>query len=150
MKNYLYRGVSCNLDVKLGGKLVPKRQETFLHEFTADTTEITCDNNKITIGPSQVNAVHWHQASQKGYSTSGISTTPHKERARIYAQGVNGDKSGYIYTLNRDQFSVNGVSEYIVSDYVTHPAVPEDDEVILVAINTTYIPEAIIISIEMA
>ena len=144
-KKYLYRGVSVSHDGKCEAKLSPKLNAPFIHEFNASTTEVLASDTRVTMGPSEINAVHLHQASQKGYPTSGISTTPHKDRARVYAQGVNEDLPGYIYTLDRDKFAVNGISEYIVSDYVANPAVPQDDEVILVAQDLSCIPEAVII-----
>lgn len=147
-RQYLYRGVSEELDLRLEGKLIPKIQGPFVYEWTCDTTEFTWDNTTVTIGPSEANAVHWHQASQRGYPTSGISTTPYKEKAHLYAKGPTGNKSGYIYTIDRNKLVENGIREFIVSEYVTHPAIPEDEEVILVADGEWEIPAEVILKKE--
>ena len=47
------------------------------------------------MAPSEVNAVHRHQLSQKGYPTSGISTSPIFEVAKQYAKGKAGNLKGY-------------------------------------------------------
>jgi len=129
---YLFRGVSADLDSQLKGKLKPKQHGTFAYEFTADTTEITCDNDRITMAPSEVNAVHRHQLSQKGYPTSGISTSPIFEVAKQYAKGKAGNLTGYVYKIDRELLESLGVKEFIVADLVANPAVPEDEEVVLV------------------
>jgi len=145
MTDHLYRGVSVELDSKLFGKLIPKQQGKFLYEFTADETGVTCDYSKVTIGSSIVNAVHRHQLLQKGYPTSGISTTPKFDRAKMYAKGIQGNEEGYVYKLNRSLLASLGVKEHVVSEFVTHPAVPEDEEVILCSDEGVEIPSQIII-----
>ncbi len=52
-----------------------------------------------------------------------------------------------IYKIDRLLLEVNGVTEFVVSDYVTCPSIPEDDEVILVEKNYGTLPEAIIIEL---
>jgi hypothetical protein len=145
MSRYLYRGVNAKLDAELDGRLRPKRQGEFLYEFTADCTEITCDCDRITIHPSNINAVHRHQLLQKGYPTSGISTTPKFVVAKQYAKGSCEGLGGFVYKIDREMLPKAGVSEYIVSDYVANPAVPGDDEVILVTSDGKELPENIVV-----
>jgi hypothetical protein len=145
MSRYLYRGVSVELDFELCGKLKPKQQGEFLYEFTADSTELTCDNGRITLVSSEVNAVHRHQLLQKGYPTSGISTSPRFEVARKYAKGILGYMEGYIYKIDRSLLPSMGIMEYVVSEFVANPAVPEDEEVILVSDDGGELSENIII-----
>ena len=129
----LFRGVSLSMHLGSEGRIAPKRQGAFEHEFTCDSTLITMDNSLVTIGPSEVNAVHWHQFAQDHHPTSGISTTPSFERAVYYATGggVPGAR-GVVYEINRAGLDQCKVRQFVVAEYVTSPRVPVDDEVILV------------------
>ena len=85
--------------------------------------------------------------NQEGFPTSGISTTPHLERAAIYARGKDGLSIGFIYKIARARLKEHDVREYIVADYATYPSVPEDDEVILVTPYSQHLSEDLIIEI---
>ena len=132
----LYRGVNSSIHLKSEGRIAPKRQGSFEHEFTADCTLITADNSLVTISPSDVNAVHWHQFAQDHHPTSGISTSPHFERAAYYAThgGAAGER-GFVYEINRAGLDQLKVRQFVVANYVTQPRVPMDDEVILVTVS---------------
>ncbi len=142
---HLYRGVSLPMHVASRGRIAPKQQGPFEHEFTADSTLITVDNTSVTIGPSDRNAIHWHQLAQGHHPTSGISTTPHYERAVKYATW--GGVPGVVYVINREGLDQCNVREFIVADHVPNPRVPEDDEVILVTPLGAPLPPSLIVRV---
>ena len=144
---YLYRGVSKRLLESNGGLLKPKESTPFEHNFTwddyAEREPITWDGG-ATWDATETNAVIRHQLRQKGYSTSGISTTPHLERAALYARGKDGRADGLVYKIDRTRLRDFGVREFTVSEYCPTPSVPEDDEVILVTANGGPLPHDLI------
>jgi len=144
----LYRGVNLSMHLESGGCIAPEKQGSFEHEFIADCTLITADNSLVTIGPSDVNAVHWHQFAQHHHPTSGISTTPHFQRAVYYATrgGVPGEQ-GVVYEINRAGLNQRNVRQFIVAEYVTRPRVSIDDEVILVTVSGEPLPAELIVRV---
>jgi hypothetical protein len=142
---YLYRGVTTRLHNQNAGRLMPKKVEDFKYTFKWGEKGATWGG--ITWGHSTHNAIAKHQLNQEGFPTSGISTTPHFERAIIYARGKSGYSSGYIYEIDRSLLAHHGVSEYIVADYVRQPSIPEDEEVILVAQDFGALPSSVIVEI---
>ena len=149
--NFLYRGVNEELYKLLNGEIRPK-PEKFGHEFSsyvcAGDPHAVC-NSGIVAGKSIDNTVILHQWSQKGYPTSGVSTSPIKERAKFYALEDGKYSKGYIYTLSINLLKKHDVTIYRVKDFVTYPAIPEDDEHILVANNFQKIPSDVIITVEL-
>ena len=95
-----------------------------------------------TYGDSAANAVLMHQRNSSKYPTSGVSTTPHIERARFYATHDN--CSGYIYKIDVGLLEAAGVEMHIVADYAAQPAIPEDSEVILVARDRGPLPSEVV------
>ncbi|MGL4349708.1 MAG: hypothetical protein ACRCT2_03880 [Plesiomonas shigelloides] len=145
---FLYRGVSEDLYEELNRKLKPKnvneKFESFVH---AGDPHAVCGSG-VECGESNLNAVISHQWEQAGLPTSGVSTSPFIERAKFYA--LNGDTiaKGYVYTLSIEKLLAHGVTIFKVNDMVPGPAIPIDDEHILVAKDFGCIPECAIISIE--
>ena len=88
-----------------------------------------------------------HQLGQAGFPPSGVSTTPHFERTRFYATNGGLHDSGNVYKIDRELLTVNGVYEFIISEYATDPSVPEDDEVILVASDYRELPAGIVVEV---
>jgi hypothetical protein len=86
-----------------------------------------------------------HQLDQEGYPTSGISTTPHFERACTYA--TYGGVPGFVYKIDRQLLDGNGVKQWLVEQFVVQPSIPEDDEVILVANDFGALPDSIVVEI---
>ncbi|MBT7618652.1 MAG: hypothetical protein HN590_15355 [Calditrichaeota bacterium] len=99
-------------------------------------------------GLSAANEVVKHEFRQKGNPTSGISTTPHLVRAKVYATREGEYPSGHIFKIDRTKFSLYGVTEYIVSEIVPFPSIPEDEEIIIVASDFGPIPDEVITSID--
>ena len=142
---YLFRGVSEDLYRKLGGKLIPKVQAPFEHCFIAGEGIRAGDG--AVAGRTTGNAVIRHQLGQAGLPTSGVSTTPHFERAGFYATSGGLHASGYVYKIDRALLAVNGVYEFVVAEYATNPSVPEDDEAILVASDHNELPACIVVGV---
>ena len=126
----LYRGVSTAKHGQTGGRLLPKAVGPFEYRFVHDGT-IRHDGS-ATYGSSERNAILRHQLNQAGFPTAGVSTTPYLERAHFYATR-GGRERGVIYAIERTRFAALGIREFRVAEHVTHPSIPEDDEVILVA-----------------
>jgi len=146
MDHYLYRGFGIQVYDSVTRALTPKApgQRTYLFSYNEN---IKYDDS-ATYGQSEPNFVLRHQLNQEGYSTAGISTTPHRERAIFYALGGGKHSKGIILTIDRNLLTQHGVTEYIVSKTVKDPAVPEDNEVILVAQNGGPLPLEIVIAKE--
>lgn len=147
--SFLYRGVSEELYLKLNGKLKPKisNQQFASHAHFGESPAVF--GSGIVFGESNINSVVRHQWAQAGIPTSGVSTTPSIERARIYALNECKLKKGYIFKLSVERLYQAGVSIYKVNELVPYPAIPEDDEHILVADDFGSIPESAIISVEV-
>ena len=125
--DYLYRGVNLNIHSANKG-LDPKG--------TSLSRVIHFDegfhlNSGITLDSSKENAVIAHQKNSSTYPSSGVSTTPHFDRATYYATN-NYAINGVVYKIARDRLASFNVVEHIVSDYTSTPEVSKDDEVILV------------------
>jgi len=143
--SYLYRGVSDSIHRKNNGRLVPKKIEPFRYGFHWGEEGLTWGSG-ATWGSSERNAVIRHQLNQEGFPTSGISTTPHFERAQFYATH-GGKRAGYVYKIDRSLLDVHDVQEFIVSEFAKRSSVPEDDEVILVASDFGPLPEEIVVDV---
>jgi hypothetical protein len=140
----LFRGVNATLH-RLGLTLQPKRLGPFTYPRAYG--EATYGDGG-TYGTSEANAVVRHQLDQRGFPTSGISTTPVYDRAVFYATTGRSDAAGFVYTIDRDSLSQYGVKEYIVSDYAVRPSVPADEEVILVAADGGFLPQGVVLRVE--
>lgn len=146
---YLYRGVCEELYEKLGGKLSPKKMnENFATYAYAGDPHAVCGSG-IECGESTLNTTIFHQWEQLGLPTSGVSSSPDKERAKFYALSGGKIKKGYIFQLSISKLKESGVSIYNVNDLVPYPAIPEDNEHILVAQDFGSIPEQAIVIIEL-
>jgi hypothetical protein len=143
MAEYLYRGVNAKLYGELSGQLRPKEAAAFARR--AKWGKALWGNS--IWDESSVNGVIEHQLHQAGHPTSGVSTTPHFERARLYATHSGACSHGFVYVINRDMLAERGVAEYVVKEFVHSPSVPEDDEVILVASDHGIIPAGVILEL---
>jgi hypothetical protein len=139
----LYRGVNAVMHDALNAELRPKQFAPFTRapEFGRD------EWGNCFWGDSSLNAVVEHQRHQAGYPTSGVSTTPHFERARYYATEGGTNQGGYIYVINPDLCRAHGVTLYAVNDLVPQPFVVEDNEVILVAQDFGVIPSVVVVNV---
>jgi hypothetical protein len=100
-----------------------------------------------TFGESTANAVIQHQRDSSKNPTSGVSTTPSIENARQYAAHKGKYLSGYVYKIDTELLEKYEVSAYSVSEHAVAPAIPDDEEVILVAKDFGPLPNEIIIEV---
>jgi len=134
---YLYRALRKE-EIEAGNILIPKEQEPFkkLPRLGIDT------RLPFVLGETEEHAIRQHQWQQKGFLTSGISTTPHFERAKFYA------RDGVVVKINRSLFNKHGIKEYVVKEYLKKfpedIAVPDDEEIILVKEDGKPFPKEII------
>jgi hypothetical protein len=143
MERYLYRGFGLGTYSDIVAALTPKVPGRFEHIFCHDET-IKYDGS-ATFGRSARNAALLHQLNQAGYPTSGVSTSPHRDRAIFYALDHGKNTVGTVLTIDRDLLAIHGVFEHRVSDTVTNPCIPEDDEVILVSMLGDVLPLPIVV-----
>ena len=143
--DFLFRGASEALHQANGGLLKPKVQGPFTYRFHWDEPGFTWDSG-VTWDPTSTNAVIRHQFNQEGFPTSGISTTPHLERAILYARGRNGTSGGYVFKIDRKALQHHGVAEFVVSKFCA-PSIPEDDEIILVVPTMLHLPPAVVVEV---
>ena len=139
---YLYRGVSARMYADTGGIIRPRKTDAFTYSFHWGERGAKY-NSGIKYGESEANAVVRHQLNQEGFPTSGVSTTPHYERAVVYARGKGGTSNGYVYRIDRDRLTDFDIREFVVAEYVKEPSIPEDDEVILVTPDGGAVPAEI-------
>ncbi|MBZ0131245.1 MAG: hypothetical protein K8F53_01405 [Rhodocyclaceae bacterium] len=98
-------------------------------------------------GESERNAVIMHQQNSSEYPTPGVSTTPIYENAVRYATHKGRYSSGVVYKIDTALLAQYAVIAYPVSEYATKPAIPEDEEIILVASNFGVLPDGIIVDV---
>ncbi len=110
IKRYLYRGENSQLYKQNEGKLIPKSTEAFLYAFRYGNSERKYGSGG-SYGMSPANAVLGHQMDSRKYPTSGISTSPHFERAFYYATKDGEFETGYIFKIDRELLECNGVKE---------------------------------------
>lgn len=138
---FLFRGVSEKRYLANDGLLKPKVQGPFTYAFHWNEPGHVWGGGAVW-GSAPVNAVIRHQLGQEGFPTSGISTTPHIERAIVYARGKDGTANGYVFKIIRSALERHGVSQFVVAQFC-EPSVPEDDEVIWVTSQDHLPPAAV-------
>ncbi len=143
LTNLLYRGVNPDLHTLHDGKMKPKDRLPFARPPEWGRAAW----GKAYRGMTDFNAVIEHQLDQAGYPTSGISTTPHLDRAIWYATHNGNYPEGYVYVIDRSACRHHGVAEYIVNEIVPYPSVPGDEEVILVSPDYGTLPPEILVEI---
>ena len=95
----------------------------------------------VTLGKTLEHAVRAHQWDSNRWPGSGVSTTPHLERAKHYAKNHR-----TIAIISTDRLTEFGIQIFRVSEHVHSSLIarPEDDEVILVRPNADSFPKEII------
>jgi hypothetical protein len=136
----VYRGVNATFHEQSGGRLIPKESGPFLKSPEYGKSEF--DN--AYFGHNELNAIIEHQLHQSGYATCGISTTPHYDRAEYYASHGGEHSKGFVYEIDTSVCDDLEVKVYVVDETVPSPAIPEDEEVILVASECGELPNEIV------
>ena len=144
---YLFRGVNSKMHAETKGALEPKQiGEPFSREVYYG--EELYYNGGSVYGRSERNAVLMHNQDSSKNKTSGVSTTPNYDNAIIYATNNKGKySSGIIYKIDTSLLEQYGVKGYIVEEHVKRPAIPEDEEIILVARDFGVLPSEIVIEV---
>ena len=146
MQRYLYRGVNSELHEANSGRLIPKSLGAPFRQGVYWDTNFYWDDG-CTFGESSRNAVIQHERDSSKNPTSGMSTTPLMENAKRYATHNGKYRSGYVYKIDTELLEEYGVAKYVVVDYATWPAVPENQEVILVAKDFSILPSEIVVEL---
>jgi len=140
MSRFLFRALREN-EIRAGNILVPKAQGEFVAEPRLD---VDTRLDEVVLVRTREYAVRQHQWQQNGFPTSGISATPHIDRAKYYCQ------HGVIVKIDRYLLPGHGIQEFFVKEWLgKHPediANSNDDEVILVS-ETGRFPSHIIVEI---
>ena len=142
---FLYRGVSREMHDQNHGVLKPKvtgRPFTYVFKLGEPGLKIGAGG---TLGTSEANAVLRHQLNQEGFPTSGVSTTPSLERAKVYALHDRGE--GIVYKISTTELKRFSVRVFRVADTARWPSVPDDDEFILVVADGSAIPSEVILEL---
>lgn len=143
---YLYRGVNANLHKDTEGILLPKLMgEPFVREVFFG--EKVYFGGGAVFGKSEQNAIVMHQQDSSEYKTSGVSTTPNYENAVKYATHNGKYESGVVYKVDASLLDKLEVKAYKVSEHAVKPAIPEDEEIILVAKDNAALPSEIIVEV---
>ncbi|MCG2712550.1 MAG: hypothetical protein L6416_09545 [Candidatus Omnitrophica bacterium] len=101
--------------------------------------------NEGMIGESEDNAVIAHQRDSDAFPSSGVSTIPFFERAKIYA--THSRLRGIVYKIDRELFASNHIKECRVKERTPYPEISEDDEVILVSKDNGTLTNDIVVEI---
>lgn len=141
---FLYRGVSKSFHREKGGLLKPKVQGPFTYSFHWNEGGLGWDSR--TWASTSANAVIRHQLNQEGFPTSGISTTPHSQRAIVYSHGPSGTECGYVFKISRKALLSRGIEQFVVAKYCK-PSAPEDDEVILLTPDGDHLSSEVIVEV---
>ena len=146
MARYLYRGVNQDLYRSTGGKLRPKACGDVFKRPVYGGEKVYYKDRSV-YGESEQNAVIMHQRDSSKYPTSGVSTTPIYENAVRYATHDGKHPSGHVYKIDTTLLEAHGVKAYPVDQHALKPAIPEDQEVILVASDYGVLPVQIIVDV---
>lgn len=143
MQRYLYRGVNPNLYQATGGKLVPKSPRVSFKQHAHFGGDWYFGDGSV-FGESERNAVIQHQRDSTTNPGAGVSTTPSFDNAKVYATHAGKYTSGYVFRIDTEVLQRYDVSAHVVAEHVTLPAIPGDEEVILVAKDYGTLPSEII------
>jgi hypothetical protein len=144
MERYLYRGVNAKIHEDTGGKLEPK---AIGEPFKRLVKYGHFKYGEVTYGKSLKNAVVSHQKNSSAYPTSGISTTPFFDKAKVYATNKGKYATGVIYKIDTELLQKAKVRAYKVIDFTVKPALPDDKEIILVAEDFGTLPAEIVVEV---
>lgn len=107
----LYRGVDEESDLENDGEIKASGTATSLEPSWNDT-KLRWDDMDIPIvdGPTQEAMIKYHQNNSASNSSAWISTTRNFDVAKRFAT-CDGLVDGWVYELDSDLFSMNGVKE---------------------------------------
>lgn len=126
----LYRGENWDrwIEIQKDNGIKPKGIE---FEITFEHDKSIYYDGSATFGSSSLNAVNGHQICSKKFMTSGISTTPFWERARLYALEDGAYTKGVIFEININDIIMEEIELFEVNKLIINPNIKEDNEVII-------------------
>ncbi len=142
----LYRGVNSSMfEIIKNNKYIQPKSHEFGVIFKHDGT-IRYDGS-VTLGISEQNAILGHQIDSDRFKTSGISTTPCFNMAKLYALHCGKFRQGYILLFNPNKLNGDVYDIFVVSERIKTPSVPEDNEIILKRKDNTNIPLEVVCAV---
>lgn len=141
---YLYRGVNPEMHRSTGGRLRPKAHGKPFCRRVHFGEDVAYGSGAV-YGESARNAVLMHQRDSTKYPSSGVSTTPNFDNAKVYATNYGEYSTGIVYKIDTELLAAYGVMAYQVDEHATVPKIPEDHEVILVARDGMELPEEVVV-----
>lgn len=143
----VYRGVSERMYQRDGGRILPKAMgKPFASIVCCGHPHAVCASG-VECGESAVNELVAHQW-QTPAPTSGISTTPYRERATKYALRNGHHATGHIFWIDLVRLRGMGARVYRVNELLTVPWVPDDDEFTIVTPDLGALPLEAIVHVE--
>jgi len=143
--DYLYRGLSKSMFQEAKGQVLPKEIGKPFEEVIVFDGRFTY-NGDARFGESGQNSILMHQDDSSKPPGSGISTTPHFERARHYATHGN-SVQGVVIVIDRHRLADCGITAFVIADKISSPKCPEDDEVLLLAADLGALPQEVIFDV---
>ena len=140
---YLFRGVNPELYKATGGQLVPKAMGVPFKQSIYWGGDSYFGDGSV-FGDSETNSVIQRQRDSNKHPTSGVSTSPSFEKAKDYATHRGKYGSGYVYKIDTELLEKYAVSAYGVAEHASSPAIPKDEEIILVAKDFGVLPSQIV------
>ena len=134
------------------GRLIPRSpgkefNQPIYYGRTGDPEKDSYYGDGSTYGASEANAVIKHQRNSSKNPTSGISTTPILVNAKTYATHDSNFPNGFVYKIDTALLSAHGVTAHEVAAHATQPAIPGDEEIILVAADYGPLPPDIVVEV---
>jgi hypothetical protein len=150
LPKYLYRGVNAEMHQASDGRLIPKAsgkefRQPIYYGSTGDPEKDSYYRDGSTHGASGTNSVIKHQRNSSKNPTSGISTTPILDNAKKYA--THNGTNGFVYKIDTALLSAHGVTAHEVAAHATQPAIPGNEEIILVAADYGPLPPEIVVEL---
>jgi len=134
--NYLYRGVSKELDSKLNGKLISKGNK---EKLSINIGQPKIQIGQFIIGEAEENTVRLHHIESGLDNGCAISTTTSLKVAKEFATNQS-STDGYVYYINRNKLKEYGIKEIVFED----PLFFNEVEVSLIVEKCKEIPSEII------
>lgn len=141
-RDYLYRGLSESRYREDQGQVFPRKIGQPFEEVIRSDGRFKA-NGDARFGHCTQNAILMHQDDSSRPPGSGISTTPHFDRARYYATHGNSTR-GVVIVIDRHKLLEFGVAAYVIAEKIRSPKCPQDDEVLLVSADLGALPQGII------
>jgi hypothetical protein len=148
MTEILFSGISVDKWERDRHQLVPKAiEKPFRSSVCCGDPRAVCGFG-AELGQSAINELIAHQWPALNARTSGISTTPHRERALAYATRNGQRQTGIVGHIDVGRLRASGARAYVVNRLLPISYEPKDDEVVVVAADFGALPPECIVRVE--